>query len=481
MLFDILAKQNLTRPDETAIIGESRSLTYQQLFTEVQNTALSLQALGLDCGCNLVVGIPPNPDFYILFYAAAALGATVVPVIDSGKLAPQVKDLKSVWLAGTTRFIEDMRRNGLNAAGNIPWDRRAGLRLPRGDKQFGHRKRIRHEHVLAISTSGTTGKPVLHTRSAQVLPQRARLRASSWNITPSDTLICLAPFTNGANADFHLILPIVIGCKVVVLERFQRRNVIEAIAQHRVTVIFSVPLTFEILANVPAETAPDLTSVRCCISAGAYLPKSVYWNFHRRYRLGIGQMYGGSHISPVFTFNHGHAPEAVGQRHGPFPVNVVDDRGRPLPAGKIGEIVFEYDAIQDKVLRQSLKDNPYRKNRFIHTGDLGRFDGADNLFVVGRKSSFIKVGGSRVIPAEIEEVLRQHPNVREAIVVPLNPGTTEEAVGAVVVRDGTVTATQLMDHCAQSLEAFKCPKKISFRKSLPRNQHGKIIRYQITV
>ena len=89
----------------------------------------------------------------------------------------------------------------------------------------------------------------------------------------------------------------------------------------------------------------------------------------------------------------------------------------------------------------------------------------------------IKVGANRVIPAEVENVLRAHPKVKEAVVVALRAGKPDEAVGAIVVRNGQISAETLLDHCARHLESYKCPWEIVFRKNLARNPHGKIVRH----
>jgi len=479
MLYRILQRQRTRRPSQTAVIGERRALTYNRLFAEVRRAIQLLRGLKFRAGDILLVGIPPSPEFYVLFYAAAALGLKTIPLIDSGKAPAHVKRLGPVAAAGSRAWMETLRAEGVTIERTIYWNAAAGLRLPKARSRFVAPKLVRGEEVLGISTSGTTGDPVLHYRTAEVLPRRSRLRAAAWGITAKDTLICAGPFTNGANADFHLILPIVMGCKVAVLEKFHRQKLVRAIARHKVSVICSVPLTFEVLASLPQSPDVDFSSVRRCISNGAVLAKSIYESFRRRYGLGIGQMYGGSHISPVFTFNRGAVPDAVGQRRGPFPVSIVDPRGKKLRPGKIGEIVFELSGIKDKVLRASLLDNPHRQGDLIFSGDLGRFDARDNLFVVGRKSALIKVGGTRVVPAEVEDALRAHPAVREAVVFALRPGTTHEAVAAVVVPDRAVTERDLIEHCAAALDIYKCPKKIFLRRSLPRNQHGKVIRYRL--
>jgi long-chain acyl-CoA synthetase len=107
---------------------------------------------------------------------------------------------------------------------------------------------------------------------------------------------------------------------------------------------------------------------------------------------------------------------------------------------------------------------------------LGKYDASGNVYVVGRKSPFIKVGGNRVEPAEVEFVLRSHPQVREALVYGAPLGDVDEMVAATVVLEGEVSREDLLRHCASRLDGYKCPTKIEFRDALPRSAHGKILR-----
>ncbi|MDH3445377.1 MAG: AMP-binding protein, partial [Deltaproteobacteria bacterium] len=163
---------------------------------------------------------------------------------------------------------------------------------------------------------------------------------------------------------------------------------------------------------------------------------------------------------------------------GPFPLEIINRHGKPLPPDAVGEIVFDVTRVKEPTLRAELLRKPTRKGRYLYTGDLGRLDADGNLFIVGRKTRLIKVGARRVIPAEVEAVLRSHPEVMEAIVHPVHAGENHENVGAVVVRKGDVTVDELIRHCAERLDGYQCPKQIVFQRNLPRNAHGKVIRYR---
>jgi long-chain acyl-CoA synthetase len=477
MLYRLLEKQRQKYPRKTAVIGERRSLSYSQLFQQARRTALYLQSEGFRPGQYLVAGLPPGPDFYILFYAAAALGCILLPVPRSGRFSSRVLAVGQVGAVGDREFLQSARAAGLNIGSVIHWNRKTGLAIPKLSGNFARPKLAKKAAVLGVSTSGTTGEPVIFLRSAAELYHRAKLRIDGMNIRRDDVLLSVGPFTSGVNAVFHLVLPLIAGCEVVVLEQFDRRRTVDAIRDRKVTVLCSIPLTFEVLAHLPGNYSADFSSLRLCISNGAPLSKNIYERFRERFGIGIGQMYGGSDFAPAFTFNRGNVAEAVGQRSGYFPTSVVDSEGHELRNGETGEIVFDLAGVKNRALKSVLRQNPHRRGDFLYTGDLGRFDGEDNLFVVGRKNSLIKVGAMRVMAGEVENVLRSHPKVRETLVFPLRAGETDEAVGAVVVRDGHLSADELAAFCAAKLERHKCPRQIFFRRALPRNQHGKISSY----
>ncbi|MGE5218202.1 MAG: class I adenylate-forming enzyme family protein [Chloroflexota bacterium] len=295
-------------------------------------------------------------------------------------------------------------------------------------------------------------------------------------IGPDDVLLSARPYNSGSSINSHVVLPIVAGCSIVVQEKFQRFRAVAAIAEQKVTVLYSVPFIFELLASIPKSYSYDFSSLRLCISGSAPLSKTVADAFHARFGVEIRQRYGGSHIHPAFTFNTRGVSQSVGQTTGPFPIEILDEAVNPLGANKIGEIAFDFARIP-AAWKKHLKANPNRKGRYILTGDLGRTDIEGNVFVVGRKSSFIKVKGNRVEPAEVEEVLHSHPKVKEAFVFAVRPGQPDEQVGAVVATTEPIEGEALVQYCARHIEGYKCPRQIEVRSALPRNEHGKVARY----
>ena len=477
MLYHALEMSAKKYPNKRAVIGEHRAFTFSELLQQVRQVASYFQTLRLGPGSALVVGIPPSPEFYALFLAASALGITTIPAPASGRLSAPIKTLEPLTLAGAKGFCAAAAAAGAQVRHVLVWKAEEGLLIPEAANTFVRRKSIRKEAVLGVSSSGTTGEPVIFPRSAEALYQRARLGAIAWEIKSTDTLISTGPFTSGANTNYHLVLPVIQGATIVVLENFQRRKLVDAIERERATVLFAVPMVFDVLARLPAGYHADLSSLRRCISGGTHLPQAIYDGFFQRFCLRIAQGYGGVHFAPAFTVNRAAVPGAVGRKNGLFPVCIVDNKGKRVAAGVSGEIAFDISKVKYAWARAALRRNALRRGKYVYTGDLGRLDRRGNLFVVGRKSTLIKVGANRVVPAEVEDVLRSHPRVQDAVVFALRAGQTDEAVAAVVVRAGRLSHAELIDHCARQLDPYKCPRSISFRKSLPRNPHGKIIRY----
>jgi long-chain acyl-CoA synthetase len=476
MLYRLLRDQAQRYPDKIAIAGEHSRLTYGQLLHQVENKAAYFQSLNLKAGDSILVGLPPSPEFFVVFYASCAIGTTVVPALPSEKIPAPLLTAAPALAIGTKSFSREAGKRFESLKAVFVWDRNDGLHVPEPSLPFRHRKLIRSENVVAVSSSGTTGVPSLYPRPAELLLERAQLRRQILGINSDDILLATRPLNNGSSINTYVLVPLVAGCKVVVREDFQRLAFVRAVADERVTVLYTVPLVFEILASLPTSQRFDLSTLRLCVSAGAPLSRSVWEAFQRRFGISIRQAYGASHIHPIFTYSNSGLPGTVGHISGPFPLAILSEENRPLGPDQLGEIVFDYSKLS-RVWKNHLRDKPNRVGKYLHTGDLGKIDRDGNLYVLGRKSPFIKVGGNRVEPAEVEDVLRSHPLIQDALVFAVNPGQTGESVGALIVTEAALTSGEIVGHCASRLDSYKCPSIIEFRKSLPRNPHGKIMHY----
>ncbi len=475
MIFQLLESRAKSFGRRAAVYGEHRQLTYRELYRESADTANHLHSLGARLGDSILIGTPPSPEFYVFFYAAAALGLIVFPVLPAGRISQTIVDGGPVFAVGDEKFLERALMQCPTLKHPLHWNRVTGVDLPRNGSRLRGRKTFRDECVIGVSSSGTTGTPTIYYRSQELLVRRAKFRVKSLGIGLEDVLLSARPFNSGSSINSHIMMPLVAGCKIVVQEKFQRFQAANAIAREKVTVLYAVPFVFELLASIPKDYPADFTSIRLCISGSAPLASSVARAFKSRFGVEIRQRYGGSHIHPAFTYNFKGVSGAVGQNSGPFPITVLDEAGKEQGSDIVGELAFDYSRVA-RPWKKYLKTNPNRRGRYILTGDLGRMDHDGNVFVVGRKSPFIKVRGNRVEPAEVEHVIRSHPGVKEVFVYALRPGQPDEAVGAVIVTQRPLRRDDIMSLCLARLDGYKCPRAVEFRTALPRNAHGKLAR-----
>ncbi len=476
MIYNALRQHRDRTPDKIALVGENRSLTFAELLREAEKIATHLQNLGIKNEDRVFVGLPPSSEFYTFFFAAAALGATVIPLLPTAKIPTQFLAMNPVVAVGSQAFLESCLNKSPSLRGTIAWSRETGFNIPEPKQPLVRKGIVRNGRIVAVSSSGTTGEPNICFQSAELLLERARLKADALGLTADDVLFSMRPFNNGSSINNHIMVPLVKGCKVVVHERFERFKTAAAIAKNGVTILYGVPFIFELLASIPVDRRVDFSSLRLCISGGGPVSKYVDERFYNRFGIRIRQSYGATQIIPAFTYDVVGVTGAVGQIFGPFPAAVLNEHGRRSKVGQIGEVVFDVARLAPQ-WKKHFRNHPHRRGKYLYTGDLGRVDRAGNLFVVGRKSSFVKAGGNRVETAEVESVLRSHPQVKEAAVFPLRLGKRDEAVGAIVIPSGNVNRAELTQYCLQRLDPYKCPREIRFARSLPRNANGKITRH----
>jgi long-chain acyl-CoA synthetase len=476
MLFDLLAERAAKHPETVAVVGERSSLTYAQLHQAAGTFAVFLRRQGIKTGEAILIGVPPSPDFFVAFYGASALGLLTLPVLPTGLISDVYRKTNPAAAIGTAKFLSEVKARCGSAVLSVPWTSNTGLEFPmQGQEDLNRSRNFRDEFVLGVSSSGTTGEPRLYLRPAELIVARAKMRAEVQRLQAGDVFLASRPFNSGSAINSHVVLSVYVGGKAVVHEKFERFKAAEAIESHRVTVLYAVPFIFELLLSLPESRVYDFSSLRLCISGSAPISKFVLQRFQERFGITIRQRYSGSHFHPAFSYNLDGPPESVGRTDGLFPIVILNDASRPVPSGDIGEIVFDINRAPPN-LRKTAERNPNLKGDFLHTGDLGRTDEVGNVYVVGRKSPFIKVGGYRVEPAEVENVLRSHVQVKEALVYGIALTGGDEAVAATIVVQNEVSREELLRHCASHLDAYKCPKKIDFRDSLPRSPHGKVIR-----
>jgi long-chain acyl-CoA synthetase len=295
-------------------------------------------------------------------------------------------------------------------------------------------------------------------------------------LTPDNVTLGVLPFTHIFGLNAVLLASLEAGAAVVLEQRFDAEESLRLVREHGVTMLSGAPPMWQrwLNADVPDDA---LATVQSAASGAAALPLEIFEGIRDRYGVEVAQGYGLTETSPVVTLGRGVPvrPTSVGRVLPGVEVALVDDSGTPVDVGDEGEIVVRSPGVFHGYLDdQDATDAVLSEDGWLWTGDVGIFDDDGYLYLVDRIKDIVIVSGFNVYPAEVENVLMQHPGVTGAIVT----GTADEATGETVVAHitGTATREELERHADEQLSRYKRPTQYRFLDELPIASTGKAIR-----
>lgn len=482
------------RPDHVAVVYEDERIGFAELVERIERLAAGLADLGIGPGDAVALLLPNDPTFIVSWHAVTGLGAIVAPVNpafkqDELEFTFRECDVKAVIsderaagvceriVAGFDRPVEVIpttAAHGQSLTLDMLVERSSPARLE---------ARSPNEVYLYQFSSGSTGRPKRVPRTHAQCVAEGELYNETFGRDPEDRVFCSIPMFHTYGMGACLFWSATSGATMVILEDpnpflLRRHRALELIEQERATVFPGVPFSFRLLAEAPAGA--DLSSLRLLFSAGTALPRPTFEAFGERFGLLVRQLYGSTEAGfmtanfdpdPVATF------ESVGTPAGDVEIRILDEDGDALPTGEEGEVAVSSPAMTDGYSDMEELNREAFRDGYFHTGDLGRLDDEGRLYLTGRKKLLIEVGGYKVDPIEVQDVVVAHPKVREAVVVGAEGSVEgEELVKAVVVPDEDVDDRELLEFCRERLANFKVPQIVEFREEIPKSPLGKVLR-----
>jgi long-chain acyl-CoA synthetase len=493
LIMERLYTRAAERPDATALVYREDRISWGELVERVERLAHGLADRGVGAGDAVGLVLRDDPWFVTTFHAVTALGGIVVPVNTAFK---QTEIEFSFHSAGVKTVISDERTAGVCeriAAGFeqpvevITTTAAHGQSLTLEDlveSYAGERLSPRDpdETFVYQFSSGSTGRPKRVPRTHGQIAAEADLYGAL-DVGFDDRVFSAIPFFHTWGMGACLLAPATWGAGLVILEDpnpflLKRHRALELIERERCTFFPGVPFHYQLLAEAPADA--DLSSLRLCFSAGTALARETFDAFGEKFGVLVRQLYGSTETGfmaanldpdPVATF------ASVGHGIGAVDLLIVDDEGAPLPAGEVGEVT-----VASPAMTAGYSDLPdvnaqaFAGGRF-QTGDLGTLDDDGRLTITGRRKLLIEVGGYKVDPIEVADVVVEHPHVAEAVVVGVpGKGPGEEVVKAVIVPAAEVSEREVVDFCRERLANYKVPQLVELREEIPKSPLGKILR-----
>ncbi len=524
---DIPLHQNLTDaardyPQSPATIFFDAVLTFQDLDALADRFAAGLQQAGVKKGDRVAIYLPNCPQFIIAYYGTLRAGGIVVPcnplyvarelehqLNDSGsetivvlsKLYPVVKavrertPLKRVIVTSIKEYFPPI----LRFLFTLLKEKKEGhaVDISRDPDTIWFKDFLRaapakphpvpvtpQDTACLLYTGGTTGVPKAAELSHRNLVANA-LQCAAWcsGRRGQERFLAALPLFHSYGMTTCMNAGIYMASPIILLPQFKLKDVLEAINKHQPTIFPGVPTMYVAINNFPDIKDYNLRSIRACISGAAGLPVEVQQKFQELTGGRLVEGYGLSEASPVTHGNPVFGDCRIGTIGVPFPdtdAKIVDlETGtQELPPGEPGELIIKGPQVMRGYWNRPDETALVLREGWLYTGDIARRD-ADGYFqIVDRKKDMIIAGGFNIYPRDVEEVLYQHPKIKEAVVAGVPDEYLGEVVKAyVVLKEGeTATEQEIIEFCRQNLAKYKVPRIVEFRKDLPKTMVGKILR-----
>lgn len=476
-------------PDQTALIFEGESCTYQQLEELVNCAANSLQALGINKGDRVGLFLPNIPEFIVSYLGILKLGAIAVSInvmLKSAEVRYILNDCTAKIVITTAKLIEEVKSDDLPflediliAEGRVEREISFTFLLANASPVFSARELEPNTPAAIVYTSGTTGFPKGATLSHGNVISNIYSQNRCCGMKPDDRMLLYLPLFHcfGQNAILNSALNV---CATIILQRrFKLEQVLEAITTERITMFFGVPTVYIKLLNVD-KSAYDLSSVRYYFSAAAPMPVEISQKWQQKHGLVIHEGYGLTETSPCACYNNDlkYKQGSVGTPIENVEVKIVNPQGISVSPGELGEIVIKGPNVMLGYWGRPQDTAQVIKDGWFHTGDIGRMDEDGYFYIVDRLKDMVNVSGFNVYPTEVENVIYQHRAVAEVAVYGVPDLVKGEIVQAnIVLKTGhTLTAEQISEFCSERMATFKMPQAFKFVESIPKNPTGKTLK-----
>jgi long-chain acyl-CoA synthetase len=489
-----IIQQHVTEnPDKTAIIFGERRISYLTLERLINRFAGGLLSMGLTRGEVLSLFLPSLPELIIGYLGAVRAGITVnvvnamlreqevayilkdcetrailvddkrLPIIES--IYSQVESLRKVIVLG------DLKIGDYTAFDSV---------LNQGNDRFESVRTRESDLCHLMYTSGTTGFP----KGVMATHRNIRHNATKFggvHFKPEDTVMVATPIFHCwglVNGTFGMLCR---GGTVITVERFYADQTLAEIERLKPTIFQGVPPMFNLLLRQPDLHTRDFSSVVFCLSAATKMPENLIRQVEERLKWRYAEAWGLTEVSCVGTTAHYTQTRigSCGRGMDDAEIKVVDDFGNTLPPGQQGELCIKGTCVTNGYLNKAeATKNAFDAEGWFHSGDVAHMDEDGYAYIVDRKKDMINVGGEKVFPSEVEDMMITHPKIKDLVVVGIPDDLKGEAPKAFIhlKEDDTATEEEIKEFCKLKMAPYKVPVAVEFVEEIPRSASGKALR-----
>ncbi len=499
-------------PEEIGLIFQDKRVTYFDFWEQVQNLGNQFLKMGLQLGDRVALLLENCLEYHYAYYAFPYVGGVTTPFnyfMSDDELVYCTNYSKPKFLIYQDKFedqIKLFKQKNTTVEHYISTDTLQTLITDPVPPQKRPKFR-KSATAFIIFTGGTTGYPkgvmISHNNIVSMIAMAGQtLVSTSQEFKESfvdeqvkSKMLTALPLFHGAGL-FLAICSMFGGIPFITQNKFDILETLDTIQREKATFVAMVPTMLKRFMEHPELQNYDLSTLRTIIYGAAPITPSVLGHALKVFpNTDFTQVFGQTEASPVLTImgalDHQKArtnSKLLASAGQPVPgvvIKIVDYEGNELPRGQVGEVVAQGDNIMQGYWELDDKTAQTLRDGWLHTGDLGYMDDEGYLFITGRGKDMIVSGGENIYPIEVEDAILSHPQVLECAVIGIPDDKWGEAVCAIVclrkhVKEGDdVGEEDLIAHVKSKIAKYKAPKKVVFKRKLPKSPQGKILKRKL--
>ena len=427
--------------------------------------------------------LPNIPEFVYCYFGALKIGAVVVTLNTSSTPSELTYLLNNsdakllITQASQVKKYQDAQHQLLSCHQVLPIESVNQNDAFISDTNSKHLSELStnidpDDPAVMVYTAGLTGKPLGAVLTHRNLCEELNMIQPIFRRGTDDVGLCLIPLFHSFGATVNMLNVIQAGCSTVMMNRLTMDGLFSNIEREKITYICAVPRLYIGMVFYEKAAKYNLSSLKICVTGGSAIPPDFIPIFEKKFNVRILEGYGLTEASPACSFNRLDAVTKPGSIGTPLPgidIKIVDDTRRELPRNEIGEVIVWGDNVMKEYYKDEAATAAVIKEGWLYTGDLGRMDDENYIFLTGRKKRMIITSGFNVYPREVETVLNMHPAVHLSRVSGKQDLMRGELVKAeVVLKNGHCPDDkEIIRYCKIYLSNYKVPREVEFVQTIP--------------
>lgn len=441
-IFDYIFMHAQKSPERMALKSEKNSITYGRLQIQINTYGEYLQRNICHQGDRVILRIKERQDWFITFLSLLAIGCLVIPV------PPDITDYELETVKADTKADAVVDQY---------------IHVEPSEKAFPSKS---NTGGIIHMTSGTTGKQKYCVRNIMQLTIEGEMYQKTFQLDESDKILALPPLYHSYALGAGGMSALVTGACLYTLDTFVPRRALSVIQEEKITILIMVPVMAKLLCNSYTASEEQLKSVRLSIVGAGAISKELYEDFYQKYGITLLSNYGSTETGAIISRVDKGPYNSVGKPMEGVMIKVLDENKRPVPIGEQGKLWVKCPNMFTGYL--GMTKRPKDEEGWFPMHDIVYMNQSGALFICGRECGIINIGGKKVNPKEVEDVILSIPKVKDCVVM-----ECKDKVKAFVAAEG-LTPEAIRKECMIKLSNYKVPSMIEFIQNIPRNELGKV-------